>query len=55
MEVFDGRRYFGREVLRVVSQISENGVYPRKHATARPVILNIPIGLTFHAIASKRR
>ena len=53
--MLDGRKYFGRVVLRVVSQLSENGIDPRKHATARPVILNNPRFLQPSALPPRYR
>jgi hypothetical protein len=53
MEMLDRSKDFGVEFLRIMSQFSQCGVDPRKHARSRPMRLNIrrPFG---HGILSRR-
>jgi hypothetical protein len=41
MEMLDRSKDFSGELLRIMSQLSQRGVDPRKHAGSRPVRLNI--------------
>jgi hypothetical protein len=41
MKMLEGSKDFRIEILRVVSQLSQRGVDPRKHARSRPMGLNI--------------
>jgi hypothetical protein len=41
MEMLDSRKDFSGELLRIMSQLSQRGVDPRKHARSRPMRLNI--------------
>jgi hypothetical protein len=41
MEMLDGSKDFRVQILWVVSQLSQRGVDPRKHARSRPMHLNI--------------
>jgi hypothetical protein len=41
MEMLDGSKCFRGQVLRVVSQLGQRGVDPRKHARSRPMRLNV--------------
>src|SRR5258708_37073891 len=41
MKMLEGSKDFRVQVLRVVSQFSQRGVDPRKHARSRPMRLNV--------------
>jgi hypothetical protein len=41
MEMLDRSKDFSGELLRIMSQLSERGVDPRKHARSRPMRLNV--------------
>src|SRR6266496_4968304 len=41
MQMLDGLKRFRAEVLRVVPELGQRGVDPRKHARSRPMRLNI--------------
>ena len=52
MKMLEGSEDFWAQILRVVSQFSQRGVEPPKHARSRPMRLNV-LGPFSHGVLSR--